>query len=109
MLLIYTSRDGSSHFNDGDLSSRAFLVGFLHSARDQAATSFPPLLKRVLGCLKAQLGLWRRGGAAISSIKDLGFINKVSSQAFPKSATLLISVPPPDCTILSCWLFSQSK
>lgn len=42
------------------------------------------------------------GGVVINSIKDLGFINNVSSQTFQMLATLWISVPPPDCTILSC-------
>lgn len=77
MLFIYTSWDCSSHFNSGDLSSRTFLVGFLHSAKDQAATSFPSLLRRILGHLNAQLGLWRGDGAVMRSTEDLGFINNV--------------------------------
>lgn len=77
MLFIYTSWDCSSHFNSGDLSSRTFLVGFLHSAKDQAATSSPSLLRRILRRLNAPAWFVEGDGVVIRSIKDVEFINNV--------------------------------
>lgn len=87
--------------NDGDLSRRTVLVSFLHSATAQAVTF--PLLRRVLGTLNAQPGLFVGGCGIMKNI------NNVFSGAFPMSATPLISGLLPDCMTLSCWLFLRSK
>lgn len=48
-------------------------------------------------------------GAVVKSMRGLGFINNVFSPTVQTLATLWISVPPPDCMILSCWLFLRSR
>lgn len=110
MLVVYTSWVCSSHF--------LTMMGICQEEQFWLASCIQQKLKHPLSLYWEEFWeLWTHslvcvlggGSGMMKNIKDLGLINNVFSRTFPMLATPLIFVLPPDCMILSCWLFLQSK